>query len=235
MQNFFQRLDPESCTCAYILVDESSRKAVLIDPVREQVDRDLTLLNEHQLTLEWILETHVHADHVTGAAQLQAATHAATAVSELAGVACASRHLHEGETVTFGEQSLSVIAIPGHTAGCVSYLWRDRLFSGDALLIDGCGRTDFQEGDPGQLYDSIAGKLFALPDETLVYPAHDYSGRQVTTIGEQRQANPRLAGKSREAFIDLMDKLDLDAPRKIQVALPANRLCGREPTLNELM
>ncbi len=235
MQNFFQRLDPESCTYTYILVDESSRKAVLIDPVREQVDRDLALLDEHQLTLEWILETHVHADHVTGAAQLQAATHAATAVSERAGVACASRHLRDGEAVSFGEQTLRVIATPGHTAGCVSYLWNDRLFSGDALLIDACGRTDFQEGDPGQLYDSVTGKLFTLPDETLVYPAHDYSGRQVSTIGEQRQTNPRLAGKSREEFIDLMDSLDLDAPRKIQVALPANRLCGREQKLNEVM
>ena len=234
MQSFFQRLDPESCTYTYILVDEHSRKAVLIDSVREQIERDLTLLDEHGLSLEWILETHVHADHVTGAAQLQTKTSARSAVGEQAGVVCADRHLRDGDRIGFGTQYLTVLATPGHTAGCVSYLWNDRVFSGDALLIDACGRTDFQGGDPARLYESITQKLFKLPDETLVYPAHDYSGRQVSSIGEQRLSNPRLAGKSRQEFVTLMDNLDLDAPRKIQIALPANRLCGRDPEVREV-
>lgn len=229
MQCLFQRLDPESCTYTYVLVDESSRKAVLIDSVREQIHRDLELLRDNDLQLEWVLETHVHADHITGAAQLQAQTGARSAVGAGAGVACANRHLQDGDEVAFGGESLRVITTPGHTSGCVSYLWRDRLFTGDALLIDACGRTDFQEGDPGRLYDSITQKLFVFPDETLVYPAHDYEGRQVSSIGEQRGSNPRLAGRSRDEFIALMNGMDLDAPRKIQVALPANRLCGREP------
>lgn len=228
MQRFFQRIDPESSTYTYVLVAAGTRAAVLIDSVSTQVDRDLALLEEHRLHLEWILETHVHADHVTGAAALQARTGARTAVGATAGVNCASRLLRDGDSVAFGEQTLAVLATPGHTAGCLSFLWGDRLFSGDALLIGACGRTDFQEGDPDRLYTSVTEKLFTLPDETLVYPAHDYNGRQVSTIGEQRVTNPRFAGQTRQSFIELMNGLQLDPPRKIDEAVPANRRCGRQ-------
>lgn len=228
MQKFFQRFDPESSTFTYVLVDAGTRAALLIDSVREQVERDLHLLETHRLRLEWILETHIHADHVTGAAQLQTRTGARTAVSARAGVACANRLLADGDQIQFGDETLRVLATPGHTAGCLSFLWGDRVFTGDALLIGACGRTDFQEGDPGCLYDSITQKLLILPDETLVYPAHDYDGRQVSTIGEQRTTNPRLVGQTRESFIRLMNGLRLDPPRKIEMALPANRRCGRQ-------
>lgn len=228
MQRLFQRFDPESSTYTYVLVDITSGAALLIDSVREQIERDVELLEANRLQLEWILETHVHADHVTGAAQLQTRTGARTAVGAKAGVACASRLLSDGDQIQFGSETLQVLATPGHTAGCLSFLWGDRLFTGDALLIGACGRTDFQEGDPGSLYDSITRKLFALPDETLVYPAHDYDGRQVSTIGEQRTTNPRLVDQTRETFIRLMNELQLDPPRKIETALPANRRCGRQ-------
>lgn len=228
MQPVHQLLDPDTCTYTYLVVDEPSCEAVLIDPVREQVQRDLEVLAASRLRLQWILETHVHADHVTGAAMLQAQTGAGTALSARAGVACASRLLDDGDEIAFGEEIIRVLATPGHTAGCLSYLWRDRVFTGDALLIGGCGRTDFQGGDAGVLYDSIVGKLFGLPDETIVYPAHDYQGRRVSCIGEQRTTNPRLAGKNRAEFVALMGGLVLDPPRQIDIAVPANRKCGRE-------
>ncbi len=228
MQPLIQLFDPESSTLTYVLVDERGREAVLIDSVREQTGRDLEVIANHGLRLRWVLETHVHADHVTGAAVLQARAGAQTAVGAHAGVACANRLLADGEEIEFGGELIEVIATPGHTSGCLSYRWRDRLFTGDALLIGACGRTDFQEGDPGRLYDSITQRLFAFPDETLVYPAHDYEGRRVSSIGEQRNTNPRLAGKSREEFIAIMNALELAPPRKIDQALPANRRCGRQ-------
>ncbi|ROR32857.1 MBL fold metallo-hydrolase [Inmirania thermothiophila] len=226
MAVFRQLFDPESSTYTYLLGEAG--EAVLIDPVREQAGRDLALLARLGLRLVWSLDTHVHADHVTAAALLQARTGCATAVGQRAGVACADRLLAEGDEIRFGGEVIRVLETPGHTAGCVSYLWRDRLFTGDALLIGGCGRTDFQDGDPGTLYDSIVGKLFTLPDETLVYPAHDYEGRRVSCIGQEKAINPRLAGRSREAFVALMESMAFPLPRRIQVAVPANRRCGRE-------
>jgi len=192
------------------------------------VTRDLGVLEELGLRLRWVLETHVHADHVTGAAGLCAATGARLALGAASGAGCADRLLDDGDSVEIGAERLRVLATPGHTDGCVSYLWRDRVFTGDALLIGSCGRTDFQEGDAGRLYDSLAGQLFTLPGETLVYPAHDYRGRRVSSIDQERATNEFFAGNEREAFVRALDALDLPPPKRLDVAVPANRNCGRD-------
>lgn len=222
-----QLRDTLSHTYTYVLADTAMGKAVLIDPVREHAEEYLALLLEEGLELKHILETHVHADHITGASTLRAKTGARTAVGRRCETLCADLQLDGGESLAFGNEVAHVIATPGHTAGSVCYLWRDRLFTGDTLLIGGCGRTDFQNGDPGALYDSITGKLFTLPDETLVYPGHDYNGRRVSSIAQERETNPRLAGKTREEFIKLMGELALAKPEFIDEAVPANRRCGQ--------
>lgn len=219
---FRQLFDPESSTYTYLLGEEPGGEAVIVDPVREHVERDLGLMAQHGLRLAWILETHVHADHVTGARALGACTGARTAVSLHCGARGFDHLLNDGEEITFGAERIRVIATPGHTPGSTCYLWRDRLLTGDTLLIGGCGRTDFQNGDAGALYDSITGRLFALPEDTLVYPGHDYKGRRVSTIGEEKSTNPRLAGRSREDFVRLMGQLDLPEPKRIREAVPAN-------------
>ena len=224
---FRQLFDPGSSTYTYLVADAASRDAALIDPVLEQVTRDLDVLERLGLRLRWVLETHVHADHVTGAAGLCAATGARLALGAASGAGCADRLLDDGDTVEIGAERLRVLATPGHTDGCVSYLWRDRVFTGDALLIGSCGRTDFQEGDAGRLYDSLAGQLFTLPGETLVYPAHDYRGRRVSSIDQERATNEFFAGNEREAFVRALDALDLPPPKRLDVAVPANRNCGR--------
>lgn len=226
---FRQLFDEASCTCTYLLADPLTADAVLIDGAREHTGAYLSLLQEYGLLLRWTLETHVHADHVTAAASLREMTGARTAVSEHGGADCADRKLTEGDAIVFGDEVIRVIATPGHTPGCLTYRWCDRIFTGDALLIDGCGRTDFQLGDAGTLYDSITQRLMTLPDETLVYPGHDYKGRRVSSIGEQKAGNPRLAGKSRDEFIEIMANLQLPAPQHIDIALPANQACGSRP------
>lgn len=222
---FHQLHDPATFTYTYLLGDEGSRQAVLIDPVREQLERDVTLLREQGLALRYILETHVHADHVTAASALRERTGAQTAVSQR-GASCADRKLAEGDRLCIGALELRVLETPGHTDDSLSFVLGDRVFTGDALLIGGTGRTDFQNGDAGVLYDSITGKLFALPDATLVFPGHDYRGQKVTTIGAEKRENPRLAGRSREEFSALMARLDLPRPAHIDEAVPANRACG---------
>jgi len=223
---FRQLLDPESCTLTYLLADPLTGDAVLIDTVRERVGACVSLLQEMNLQLVWILETHAHADHITGAAGLRELTGAATVTGEFVGAECADRRVGDGDTIVFGNEVLRVIPTPGHTPGCVTYQWRDRLFTGDTLMIGGCGRTDFQGGDPGRLYDSITMRLFALPDETLVYPGHDYKGQRVSCIGQERETNPRLAGLSRDEFVDLMNNLQLPPPAHMDEVLPANQRCG---------
>lgn len=222
---FRQLFDSESSTYTYLLGDEATRQAVLIDPVLEQVDRDLQLVSELDLTLTHVFDTHVHADHVTASGVLRERTQAMV-VGGAGGASCANVQVRHGDEVRVGQLVFQVLATPGHTDDSVSYFISDRVFTGDALLIRGNGRTDFQNGNADQLYDSLTRVLFSLPGDTLVYPAHDYKGRTVTSIAEEKRHNPRVAGRSREEFIHIMDNLHLPKPRKIDVAVPANRACG---------
>ncbi len=220
---FFKQLfDPASSTLTYLIADDSSHEAVLIDPVNEQVERDVYLLREHGLALKYTLETHVHADHVTAAHALKQATGAQTAVCRDCNAQGYDRLLRDGDVILFGHEEILTIATPGHTPGSVSYLWRDRVFTGDTLLIGGCGRTDFQNGSAEALWTSITEKLFALDEQILVYPAHDYKGRRVSSIGEEKRFNARVAGKTREEFLSIMNNLNLPMPARIHEAVPAN-------------
>jgi len=223
---FKQLLDRESSTFTYLIVDDQTKEAALIDPVDCQMEVYVALLEELSVTLKYALETHVHADHVTASGKLRQRFGIQTAVSQQCGATSADLQLNDGDVLKLGQQSVKVIATPGHTPGSVSYVWQDKVFTGDALLINGCGRTDFQGGDAGTLYDSITQRLFILPDETLVYPAHDYQGRWVSCIAQEKAINPRLSGKTREAFIALMQQLNLPKPKMIDIAVPANRKCG---------
>ena len=223
---FRQLFDEHSSTLTYLLADALSGDAVLIDTVAEQAAQYFGLLQELELNLVYLLETHAHADHVTGAGLMKERTDALTATGRRTGANCADVQLAHGDTLVFGDEVIRVVATPGHTIGCVSYRWRNCVFTGDALLIGGCGRTDFQGGDAGTLYDSITQRLFVLPDETLVYPAHDYKGRRVSSIGQEKLINERVPGHSKQAFIDLMDNLNLPPPRLIDEAVPANLRCG---------
>ncbi len=224
---FFKQLfDPASSTYTYLIADDETHEAVLVDPVIEQLERDLKLVREHGLSLKYVLETHVHADHITASLALKQATGAQTAVSGDCNAQGYDRMLEDGNVILFGREEILVIATPGHTPGSVSYLWRDRVMTGDTLLIGGCGRTDFQNGSAENLWRSITEKLFRLDDQVLVYPGHDYKGRRVSSIGEEKQFNPRLAGKSREEFIAIMDNLNLPMPKRIQEAVPANLAGG---------
>jgi len=226
---FRQLFDPDSSTYTYLLADEETREAVIIDSVLEQVDRDLGLIADLGLKLVYALDTHVHADHVTGLSQLKERTGCTTILSERAGVSCADRLVKDGDRIRFGGQELEVLETPGHTNGCLSFVTGDRrmVFTGDALLIRGTGRTDFQQGDAHQLYRSVTEKIFRLPASTLVFPGHDYKGRTASSIGEEKRLNPRLGeGRTEASFVELMAGLGLPYPKKIDVALPANLKCG---------
>lgn len=224
---FRQWYDSESSTYTYLLGDEGTRKAVLIDPVRENAERDLTQLRELELELAYVLDTHTHADHVTAAGVLREKTSCCTVTSHRA-APCASVHLRDGDVLSVGAIEIRAIETPGHTDDSLSYYVDGRVFTGDALLIRAAGRTDFQNGSAEQLYESITRKLFALPDSTLVYPGHDYRGLTVSTIGEEKRYNARVANRSRDEFVALMGALNLPAPKKIAEAVPANRACGLE-------
>jgi glyoxylase-like metal-dependent hydrolase (beta-lactamase superfamily II)/rhodanese-related sulfurtransferase len=226
---FRQLFDPTSSTYTYLLGDRDTRQAVLIDSVYEQVRRDGALIEELGLELRATLETHVHADHVTGAWALKQRFGCKIALSEMGGADGADRYLQDGDTVAFGARHLNVLATPGHTDGCVTYVLDDRTmaFTGDCLLIRGSGRTDFQQGDPATMYRSVHEKIFCLPADCLLYPGHDYRGLTVTSVAEERQFNPRLGGKlSVSDFAGYMDNLGLPHPKQIDVAVPANLRCG---------
>ncbi len=224
---FRQLFDKETETYTYLLADEESKEAIIIDPVKEQFSRDIQLIKELELKLKYSLETHVHADHITSADSLRENTGCKTITGQDTNVECADENIADGEIRKFGRYSLKAIATPGHTNGCMSYLIENMVFTGDALFIRGTGRTDFQGGSSEKLYDSIRNKIFKLNPETIVYPGHDYKGMTSTTIGEEIKYNPRLnINKSKEEFMEIMNNLKLAQPKKIQEAVPANLECG---------
>ncbi|MBF1990967.1 MBL fold metallo-hydrolase [Fischerella thermalis] len=224
---FRQLFDKETSTYTYLLADQQTQEAILVDPVLEQVERDLKLLTELGLSLRYCLETHIHADHITGTAKLREMTGCLGIVPDKAKASCADRYIKDGEILKLASITIKAIATPGHTDSHNAYLVnQDRVLTGDALFIRGCGRTDFQSGDAGTLFDSVTQRLFTLADETLVYPGHDYRGQTVSTIGEEKRWNPRFVGRDRQNFIQFMDSLDLPEPQKIMEAVPANERCG---------
>jgi sulfur dioxygenase len=227
---FKQLYDETSSTLTYLIADDETKEAVIIDPVNEHIDDYVALVKQHGLNLNYALETHVHADHITASGKLKQRLGLKTGVSEQCGAESADLQLNDGDVITFGKQAIHVVATPGHTAGSLSFIWQDKIFTGDALLINGCGRTDFQSGDASTLYQSITESIFSLPNETLVYPGHDYQGRRVSSVMQEKLINPRLANKSHEEFIAIMDALNLPKPRLIDLAVPANRKCGLDET-----
>jgi glyoxylase-like metal-dependent hydrolase (beta-lactamase superfamily II) len=222
-----QLFDAASSTFTYLLIDPASRAAILIDPVDHHVERDLAHLRRLGLQLTHVLETHAHADHVTSAGRLCELTGAVSAAPSGCGIAPAALQLNDGDVIRFGvNEAIAVLHTPGHTAGSMCYVWRDHVFTGDTLLIDGCGRTDFQGGSAAALFDSVHAKLFMLPDGARVWPAHDYKGQSVSTIGWEREHNARLAHRSKDDFVSLMAQLNLPKPKLIDIAVPANRNLG---------
>ena len=231
---FKQLFEPLSSTYTYLVGCETTRKAVLIDPVMESAERDLAEINSLGLKLILTLETHIHADHLTGALKLKSLAGSRIAAPKLDGLSCVDVGVEEGQSVHVGELILQPLFTPGHTAHHHAYLieraGNKRVFTGDALLIDGCGRTDFQGGDCVTLFHSVRDKLFSLPGETLVYPAHDYQGRFVSSIAQEQARNPRLGfDKSQQDFCRIMAELKLPYPAKMQFAVPGNQSCGHCP------
>jgi glyoxylase-like metal-dependent hydrolase (beta-lactamase superfamily II)/rhodanese-related sulfurtransferase len=227
---FRQLFDPQSSTYTYLLADSATREAVLIDPVFEHARRDAALIGELGVRLVCTLETHVHADHVTGASLAKRRLGSKIALSKDSGAEGGDRYLSDGDTVAFGRRSLQARATPGHTNGCMTYVLDDRsmAFTGDALLIRGCGRTDFQQGSARQLFRSVRDKVFSLPDSCLLYPGHDYRGLTASSVGEEKKHNPRLAESIGEGdFVGYMTNLGLAHPKLMAVAVPANLRCGR--------
>ena len=232
---FRQLFEPVSSTYTYLIACEQSGEAALIDPVLETVERDLGVIRDLGLRLACTLETHIHADHVTGAGRLRSLAGSKAGFPEASGAELVDFTITEGTPVGIGELQLRPLYTPGHTDDHHVYLLEGdeaaRIFTGDALLIEGCGRTDFQNGDAATLYRSVHEKIFALGDETLVYPAHDYNQRQVSSVGQEKARNPRLgSGKSVDEFVAIMAALNLPRPTKIDIAVPANRGCGEIQT-----
>jgi glyoxylase-like metal-dependent hydrolase (beta-lactamase superfamily II)/rhodanese-related sulfurtransferase len=223
---FRQLFDSVSGTYTYLLASRRGGEALIIDPVLEKVDRYVQLVTELDLKLVKAVDTHLHADHITGLGALRDRTQCITVMGERSNVDVVSMRLSEGDKLTIEGLALDVIYTPGHTDDSYSFLLSDRVFTGDTLLIRGTGRTDFQNGDPRAQYDSIFNKLLKLPDDTMVYPAHDYKGETVSTIGEEKAFNPRLKVKSLDEYVDLMNNLNLPNPKMMDVAVPANMRVG---------
>ncbi len=227
---FRQLFDAGSSTYTYLLGCADSREAILIDPVFEQHQRDAALIRELGLTVRYVLDTHVHADHVTAAWLAKQAYKADIVLSKRYGLGEVDIPVDHGDVLAFGNCAVEVRATPGHTAGCVTYVTtnHDRAFTGDCLLIRGAGRTDCQGGDVHEMWESIREQIFMLPDECLVYPGHDYQGRTASTVGEEKHFNPRIGGDAREEdFAGYMDNLGLAHPRLLEIAVPANLRCGK--------
>lgn len=229
-----QLFDRESCTYTYLLMDKASHDAVLIDPVLELVERDMAVVSAVGAKLKYILNTHVHADHITGSGVMKAKYAAqgdqVRSVISKESTAKADKFVTHGDVLYFGEQTLQVRSTPGHTPGCVAYILNEsqgHVFCGDTVLVGGCGRTDFQGGDPNTLFDSVWNELFSLPEGTVLYPGHDYKGRTCSTVGEEKRLNSRLT-KPKDEFVELMNELfdGSNYPKKLDVSLPANLVCG---------
>ena len=223
---FRQLFERESSTYTYLIAARKGGEALLIDPVKEEVGRYLQLIRELDLRLVFAIDTHVHADHVTGLGDLRDATSCATIMGAQSKAECVSRKVGDGEVIKVGGLELRALFTPGHTDDSYSFAMDDRVFTGDTLLIRSTGRTDFQNGDAHAQYQSLFGRLLKLPDETLVYPAHDYKGWSVSTIGEEKANNPRLQLRSEHEYVELMRGLKLPNPKLMDVAVPANLACG---------
>lgn len=225
--NPIQLFDVESSTFTYILQAKDGRNAAIIDPVDKHLNRDMLQLERLGLQLTHILETHAHADHVTSAGRLRQLTGAKVAVPYSCGITNADLQLHDQDVISFGcGENILALHTPGHTLGSMVFIWYDNVFSGDTLLINGCGRTDFQGGSAEALYESVSRKLFTLPEETKIWPSHDYNGQSVSTVGWEKRNNSRLANKSKSEFVELMKNLDLPKPWLLDIAVPANRNLG---------
>lgn len=229
---FRQFFDHVSCTYTYLIASAPGREAVIIDPVKEQVDQYLLAIEQLGLRLVKAVDTHTHADHITALGDLRDRTGCMSIMGQYTRAECVSSRVTDGEILDTDGIKLQALYTPGHTDESFSFVLGPSaprvVFSGDVLMIRGSGRTDFQNGDAGKSWDSITQTLFRLPDETVLYPAHDYKGWTASTIGEERRCNPRLAGKTREQYIEIMASLDLPDPRMMDVAIPANLACGHD-------
>ena len=233
---FFRQLfDSTSSTYTYVLASRVGGEALIIDPVKDQLDQYLQVIHELDLRLVHAIDTHTHADHITALGDLRDATQCTTIMGELSKAHCVSDHVREGETIRADGIELGAIYTPGHTDESFSFVLTPgapkAVFTGDVLLIRGSGRTDFQGGDAHRSWDSIVNKLFRLPDETILYPAHDYKGWTASSIGEEKRCNPRLAGKSEGDYVAIMEGLHLPNPKMMDVAIPANLACGQPEVL----
>lgn len=225
---FRQLFDQNTGTYTYILADADSKEAIIIDPVSEHTDRDLQVLSELGLKLVYILDTHIHADHITAAGVLREKTGAKIVLHSDSTDPKPDINIAEGETLRFGKYEVQAMETPGHTNACTSFLVEDMIFTGDALLIRKTGRTDFQEGSPDKLFDSIT-KIYTLPDKTKIFPGHDYTGLTMSTVGEEKKYNTRIReNTTREEFVATMHALKLPNPKFIDIALPRNKCLGLE-------
>lgn len=228
---FKQLFDEESCTYTYLIACEDTGQCALIDTVLKQTERDLSVLASLGLTLNYTIDTHLHADHLTGAAKLKSVVYSKVVYPKMCELPCMDLGVEEGTPFKIGNIELHPLFTPGHTDHHFSYLLKNNMqslvFSGDALLIEACGRTDFQSGNAVELYENLHAKIFSLPDETLIYPGHDYEGRQVSSVGQEKVRNPRLKqGTTLDEFVSIMKNLNLPYPKKIDFAVPGNELCG---------